>query len=193
MKRSILFTILLFLVVAGCRSNDDQDEEMQTEDSTALNDTTITLTSNIQETPHVVASNPIEAGRYLVIVGQCNDCHTEGYEMGNVLEEDWLTGSSIGWQGPWGTTYPSNLRLRVNEWSEDQWVETLKTREGLPPMPWINLNKYSEQDMRAIYKYIESLGPKGEHRPLAVGPGVVPLTPYLIMSPQNPPTTSVNQ
>ena len=194
MRQSILLIALLFLLVAGCRNNGEQEEGMEKGDSSsALNDPPMTYAASIQDTPHVAASHPFEAGRYLVIIGQCNDCHTEGYEAGNVLEEDWLTGSSIGWQGPWGTTYPSNLRLRVNEWTEDQWVEMLKTRQGLPPMPWINLNKYSEQDMRAMYKYIESLGPKGEHRPLAVGPGMAPLTPYLIMSPQNPPTTVVNQ
>jgi hypothetical protein len=107
---------------------------------------------------------------------------------GKVPEEDWLTGSPIGWQGPWGTTYPPNLRLRVQEWDEELWVTTLKTRTGLPPMPWMNINKMSEQDMRAIYAYIKSLEPKGEHMPVAVAPGSLPKTPYLSLFPQNMPT-----
>lgn len=144
----------------------------------------------LSETPHVSWDDEVEAGRYLVVIGQCNDCHTEGYLQteGKVPEENWLTGSVLGWQGPWGTTYPANLRLRVQEWDEDLWVETLKTRTGLPPMPWMNVNKLSEQDMRAIYTYIKSLGPKGEHVPLAVAPGGIPKTPYLSMIPQNMPT-----
>lgn len=142
------------------------------------------------QSPHVAGENPVEAGRYLAIVSGCNDCHTDGYLMseGNVAEEDWLAGSPVGWQGPWGTTYPSNLRLRVQEWTEDQWVETLKTRKGLPPMPWMNVNQMNENDMRAIYAYIKSLGPIGEHMPLAVGPGGIPKTPYLSLFPQNLPT-----
>jgi len=48
--------------------------------------------------PHVMAANQIEAGRYLTIVAGCNDCHTEGYlqSEGNIPEEDWLAGSSLG-------------------------------------------------------------------------------------------------
>ncbi|MGM0744616.1 MAG: hypothetical protein ACQETF_04880 [Bacteroidota bacterium] len=54
-------------------------------------------------------------------VAGCNDCHTDGYLMmdGNIPEEEWLAGSPMGWQGPWRTTYASNLRLRVQEWPEN--------------------------------------------------------------------------
>ncbi|WP_372906389.1 hypothetical protein [Rhodohalobacter sp.] len=38
---------------------------------------------------------------------------------GNIPEEEWLAGSPMGWQGPWRTTYASNLRLRVQEWPEN--------------------------------------------------------------------------
>ena len=57
----------------------------------------------------------IEHGSYLVTVGGCNDCHTAGYaeSAGEVPESDWLQGDSLGWQGPWGTTYATNLRLQL--------------------------------------------------------------------------------
>lgn len=139
--------------------------------------------------PHIVASSQIEAGRYLAIISGCNDCHTEGYLMseGKVPEEDWLTGSFLGWRGPWGTTYPPNLRLRVQEMAEEEWVMILQEREDLPPMPWMNINKMSEEDMKALYQYIKSLGPKGEHVPEALDPGVEPETPYLNLEPNNLP------
>lgn len=55
----------------------------------------------------------IERGRYIAKVAGCNDCHTPNYAMsgGNVPEKDWLTGDHLGWKGPWGTTYPANLRI----------------------------------------------------------------------------------
>jgi mono/diheme cytochrome c family protein len=55
----------------------------------------------------------IERGRYLVRITGCNDCHTEGYAEagGEVPEEQWLKGSALGWRGPWGTTYGTNLRI----------------------------------------------------------------------------------
>lgn len=141
--------------------------------------------------PYIDAENPVEAGRYLVTIAGCNDCHTEGFMMngGTNPESDWLTGSAMGWNGPWGTTYASNLRLRVQEMSEDEWVDMLKTRKAKPPMAWPSVNSMSEQDLKAIYAYVKSLGPKGQQVPLAVGPDQVPGTPYLSLFPQNMPAS----
>ena len=46
-------------------------------------------------------------------VASCNDCHTPGYMQkgGAVPVGEWLTGTPVGYQGPWGTTYAANLRL----------------------------------------------------------------------------------
>ena len=54
-------------------------------------------------------------GRYLMQIAGCNDCHTAGYtaSAGRVAETLWLTGDQLGWRGPWGTTYASNLGLLV--------------------------------------------------------------------------------
>ena len=142
----------------------------------------------VSTAPHLMAGSPVEAGRYLVTVAGCNDCHTETYLQtgGNVPEQEWLAGSSLGWRGPWGTTYPPNLRLRVQEWTEDQFVQTLRERKALPPMPWSNVNQMSEQDARAVYQYIKSLGPIGNPAPVAVPPDQEPTTPYLSLMPIEP-------
>lgn len=136
---------------------------------------------------HVSAQSAVEAGRYIAILGGCNDCHTEGYlqSEGDVPEENWLTGSILGWRGPWGTTYPPNLRLRVQEMTEDAWVEQIHTRTALPPMPWMNVNQMAEQDARALYQYLQSLGPAGEHAPAALPPDEEPAGPYLSLIPVN--------
>ena len=83
-----------------------------------------------QGEPHVIGGTDVERGRYLAIIGGCNDCHTDGYLQteGDVPEDQWLFGSPLGWRGPWGTTYPPNLRLSVQVVTEDQWVSLLHTR-----------------------------------------------------------------
>ncbi len=143
--------------------------------------------SGTTDTPHVAASSAVEAGRYMIVVGNCNDCHTENFMEadGDVAEADWLTGSVIGWRGPWGTTYPPNLRLTAADMTEDEFVSMLRTRKGLPPMPWMNVNQMTEQDARAVYQYLRALGPKGEKAPAALPPGVEPETPYLSLEPQH--------
>ena len=136
--------------------------------------------------PYVVAATPVDAGRYLAIVSGCNDCHTPGWleTGGKVTEDDWFTGSSLGWRGPWGTTYANNLRLSVQHLTEDDWVDYMHLRTDSPPMPWMNVNQMSEKDARAIYQYIASLGPKGADVPAALPPGAEPATPFILLEPQ---------
>lgn len=131
----------------------------------------------------------IERGRYMAIAGACNDCHTPGYMEtdGNAPEAQWLTGNTLGFLGPWGTTYPANLRLFMAGLTEDQWME--RARKPLrPPMPWFNLRDMSEQDLRALYHYIRALGPAGEPAPVALAPGQTPATPYIDFAVKNVPT-----
>ena len=44
-------------------------------------------------------SDALKRGKYLVMIGGCNDCHTPGYLMseGKTPENEWLTGDSFGW------------------------------------------------------------------------------------------------
>ena len=131
--------------------------------------------------PHVVAATDIEAGRYIVLVGGCNDCHTPAYARTGGTEppeSEWLKGSTEGHTGPWGTSYGMNLRLTVAGMTEDQWVERLATGSSLPPMPWPSVKAMSEADKRAVYRYIKSLpGDAGVPSPAPLPPGVVPPGP----------------
>lgn len=102
----------------------------------------------------------IARGRYLVRTTGCNDCHTPGYTStaGNVEESQWLTGDSLGFQGPWGTTYPANLRQLMQRMSADAWREYAR-RPTRPPMPWFALRDMNDEDLDAIYAFVRSLGP----------------------------------
>jgi len=131
----------------------------------------------------------IERGRYLAKVSGCNDCHTPGYmpAEGKVPESLWLTGTSMGFQGPWGTSYPTNLRLALNQMSEAQWL--VRARQPMrPPMPWFNLKEMSDKDLVALYRFVRNLGPAGEPAPKALEPGQPVATPYIEFMPKNLPT-----
>lgn len=129
----------------------------------------------------VFAEPSVEQGRYIVNIGGCNDCHTEGFDRtaGNVPEKEWLLGSSVGILGPWGTTYASNLRISVNDMSEDEWVGYLRNLESRPNMPWYLLRIYKEDDLRSIYRFIKTLPPDDKKVPETLPPGVTPKTPYM--------------
>jgi mono/diheme cytochrome c family protein len=123
----------------------------------------------------------VEHGRYIAVIGGCNDCHTPGYAMadGKTDEKEWLTGDRLGWNGPWGTTYPTNLRLLVSRITEEEWVKNIKNAKARPPMPWYILRVMSDSDFRDLYRYIRSLGASGAESPAFVPPSEVPAGPVV--------------
>ncbi len=127
----------------------------------------------------------VDRGRYLVTIAGCNDCHTAGYlaSAGKIPEDLWLTGDSFGWRGSWGTTYGSNLRIVVQDLTEDQWVTLARNLTARPTMPWFSLNKIKDEDLRAIYQYIRQLGPAGKPAPAFVPPDKEPDPPYATFPP----------
>lgn len=152
---------------------------------------TPTASADVPGARYVHAATPEQAGEYLTIVGGCNDCHTPRWAEtnGNVPPEDRFTGNPVGYRGPWGTSYAANLRLLTQRMPEDRWVSALQTAmggHGDPPMPWMNTRLMSDQDLRAMYRYIKSLGPKGERMPRGVPPNQEPTTPYVDFRPRQP-------
>lgn len=143
----------------------------------------------------VLASQPIYAssqedaravlarGRYLVLVAGCNDCHSPGWREsdGRLAQSAWLTGNSVGFRSEWGTIYPTNLRLRFQVMSEEQYNTTVRTRGGPPPMVWQNLRALTPADRHAIYLFIRHLGPAGQPAPRNLSPWEEPTTRYIDM------------
>lgn len=145
--------------------------------------TSSSLGASAPASPDLVAR-----GRYLIAIGGCNDCHTPEYmAKGNAVpEDDWLTGVPVGWRGPWGTSYGSNLRVSVPAYDVENWIAMVRSRNGLPPMPWTALHAMTDEDLRAVHAYICSLGPKGEPTPPPLPPDEEPKTPWLNLTPVTP-------
>ena len=122
----------------------------------------------------------VERGRYIVKTAGCNDCHTPGYAQtgGTVREDTWLTGDTLGYQGAWGTTYPINLRIFLQSFTEEQWLQIARS-PARPPMPWFALRDMSDADLRAIYQYVRSLGVAGSAAPAYAAPGEPVKTPVV--------------
>lgn len=85
--------------------------------------------------------------------------------------------------GPWGISYPANLTsdsaTGVGAWGEETFIKTLRTgkhlgqddgRPILPPMPWYNLAKMKEEDLKAIYAYLKSTTPISNRVPAPKSP-----------------------
>jgi mono/diheme cytochrome c family protein len=85
--------------------------------------------------------------------------------------------------GPFGISYAANLTpdsaTGLGAWTEEVFVKTLRTgkhlgQEGgrpiLPPMPWQGIGQSTDEDLKAIYTYLQSLPPISNKVPAPVSP-----------------------
>jgi mono/diheme cytochrome c family protein len=123
----------------------------------------------------------IKKGEYLTTIMGCNDCHTPGTFYGAPDFDRKLSGSEIGWKGPWGVSFARNLtpdaETGIGYYSEDEIVHSFRTgikpngSPMLPPMPWPNFAAMSDEDLHAIAAYLLSLKPVKHAVPESVPPG----------------------
>lgn len=128
------------------------------------------------------AGPSVARGKYLVEIAGCNDCHTAGFAPsgGKLPESEWLAGDAVGYQGPWGTTYPSNLRLYFKDMTEAQWLAAARALRSRPPMPYWAVNTMTEDDLRSVYRYVKTLPVKGSPAPAYVPPGQPAKGPVIV-------------
>lgn len=94
-----------------------------------------------------------------------------------------FTGDVTAAVGPWGISYAANLTsdsaTGIGSWSEATFVKTLRTgkhlgQEGgrpiLPPMPWQTIGQMTDEDLKAVYTYLQALPPVKNQVPAPVSP-----------------------
>ena len=84
--------------------------------------------------------------------------------------------------GPWGITFAGNLtphETGIGSWTEAQFKKALtegkykgldNTRPLLPPMPWLNYVNMTDEDIRAIFSYLQSIPAVDNVVPAAIAP-----------------------
>lgn len=119
------------------------------------------------KTPAVPAMTQLQRGEYLATISGCGDCHTPGTFYGAPDFNRKLSGSELGWQGPWGVTYASNLtpdlETGIGTWTDAEIERALRSgvkKDGTPigpPMPWPSFAQITPDDMAALIAYMRSL------------------------------------
>ena len=100
-------------------------------------------------------------------------------------EGPWMVAAAAtntAWAGPWGVSFTANLtpdeNTGIGSWSEEIFINTLRTgkhwgqsRPLLPPMPWFNYGKMSDDDLKAVYAYLRTIRPVHNAVPMPIPPG----------------------
>lgn len=90
-------------------------------------------------------------------------------------------GTNTAFAGPWGVSFTANLtpdpETGLGKWTEAMFVATMKTgrHEGkgrplLPPMPYRVVAELSDQDIRSLFAYLQSLAPVRNRVPAPIDP-----------------------
>lgn len=78
--------------------------------------------------------------------------------------------TNTAWSGPWGISYTANLTpdrdTGLGNWTVRMFVGTIRTgrhqgrgREILPPMPYPMYKHFTDEDLEAIFAYLQSIPP----------------------------------
>jgi len=90
----------------------------------------------------------------------------EMQQKGLVVTNDLTT-----WVGPWGTSYTANLTsdaTGIGNWTEAQFMLAIKegkykglpgSRNLLPPMPWQMYRNLTDEELKAIFAYLQTTNP----------------------------------
>jgi len=94
----------------------------------------------------------------------------------------WMgAGTNTAFAGPWGVSFTANLtpdkETGLGDWTADQFIATMKTgrrmgkgRPVLPPMPWPMIQNLTDDDLRSIFAYLQSLEPVRNKVPAPIDP-----------------------
>lgn len=89
--------------------------------------------------------------------------------------------TNTAFAGPWGVSFTANLtpdpETGLGKWTEDMFIATMRTgrhqgkgRPILPPMPVKMIGKATDEDLKSIFAYLQSLPPVRNRVPAPVDP-----------------------
>ncbi len=138
-------------------------------------------TATTGEPAEMSTADLVARGRQISYSSGCNDCHTPGGLYGAPDTTRMLSGSELGWEGPWGVSFPRNLtpdmETGIGRWTEEQIVTAFRTGHRpdgsplLPPMPWPAYAHMSDADAHALATFLKSLPAVRHKMPDVIKPG----------------------
>ncbi len=115
-----------------------------------------------------------------------------GYPSDRPVQQMDTTALKKGWMlmgpdltlaaGPWGVSFAANITsdgTGIGNWSESNFITAMRSgkvkgiengRPMLPPMPWANFSKLTDEDLKSILAYLKSTNPVNNVAPAPLPP-----------------------
>jgi len=134
-------------------------------------------------TPKVMTPKGPQPDTSRLLSGHASHASLPAVPQGVIGPTQWgalASNDLTAWAGPWGISYAANLTPDVTglgPWTDQEFIQTMRTgkhlgvgRALLPPMPWFNSAALTDQDLKALFKYLKSLKPISNQVPQPVPP-----------------------
>jgi len=179
--------------LVGCNSASDEKKEQA---STSPETKTMSKEDMIKRGDYIVTTgscNDCHSPKVMTKMGPMPDStrllsgHPAGDPLPPISKADltspWirLTPDLTAFVGPWGISYSANLTpdsaSGIGAWSEATFINTIRSgkhlgngRDILPPMPWPFVGKLTDDDLKAVFAYLQSLPAISNKVPAPVAP-----------------------
>ena len=130
----------------------------------------------------------IEKGKYLVNACGVLKEHTPLHD-GKPDMRKFMSGSNVGYAGPWGVYYPKNLTpdsdTGIGILTDEDIISEIKGDTGNVPGYFSDYYKnLSEEDLRCIMLYLKTLEPVANKVPADLKPGETVAGPVINLAPK---------
>ncbi len=179
----VLFALIGGVLISSCQQNEPEKKEM-THEELVERGKYIVETSGCHDchSPKtMVDGKPVPDENYL-LGGHPSDWPIPEYDK--ALVKDWalFSHTMTATVGPWGISFAANITsddTGLGSWTFEQFKTAMtkglyKGLEGsrpiMPPMPWQEFKNYTEEDLRAIFTYLQSTKPVNNVPPAYIPP-----------------------
>jgi hypothetical protein len=120
----------------------------------------------VQPVPEPNRQDPIAYGRYLVRMGACRDCHSPTDSQHRPIPGMDFAGGFV-LTGPYGQVASANITPAASGipyYTEELFLEMMRTgrvkaRKIHDAMPWIGFGRQADEDLKAVFAYLQTLTP----------------------------------
>jgi hypothetical protein len=183
----LLIIFSIFFTQINC-SNEPEKKEMTNDEMIERGQYLVTYGGcNDCHTPKVFGpQGPIE-DTTLLLSGHPQDFVLPEFDPNYIQPGKWYLANShlTAWVGPWGISFAKNLTpdepTGIGTWTEEIFIKSMREgkemgfgRNILPPMPWFNVAKLSDEDLKSVFAYLKSIKPIRNQVPDPIPPGGTP-------------------
>lgn len=202
MKRT-LFLALVILALPGCQQGDEKNHQTSSETNKPQEKAVLVNSLSNDEliqrgeylvtvglchdchSPHRMTENGLAPDPERLLSGHPSHLAVAPYDAKTTQEWIMFSTSFTAIAGPWGVSFTANITsddTGIGTWTEEQFFTAIRQgkfkgmingRDLLPPMPWFNYARASDEDLRAIFAYLKSTKPVRNIVPAPIPPKMI--------------------